>query len=557
MQATLVEVAFSALRMAAAVLPSLLLYGFTVAFVAATSLASLLYYIKRKQGETIRFMEKFPGRTEPIPMLTTWSIHRTLSKEANRLDVGTHLFQLSVGFSRIYQKHGMLRFYDATHPVLALFKAGFVEDLLASNTILKKGHEYEMIGPWLATGLLTSSGAKWRARRKLLTPAFHFRILEDFLPAINDQSKVLVRKLGQLENDGSCDIVPVVTLCALDIICETIMGYTLNAQSNKESEYVKAIQVVGHTFTRRLESPLYWVDTIFRLSSVGRLFHRKIKELHRFTLKVIRERKQELLEYPDLQTFLDETSSGNDIYGQRGKAVKPFLDILLREHIKDPDNFTEEHVREEVDTFMFEGHDTTAMGMSWALYLIGLYTEHQDLIYQELESIFGADPDRPVTSDDLKQMKYLECCLKESQRLYPSVPFITRNCEQDVTIAGRVVPKGADIQVAIYNLHRDAEVFPNPEEFIPERFLPENAKGRHPFAFVPFSAGPRNCIGQRFAMMEEKVVIANVLRNYKLVSLHHRDQIRVMAELVLRPQNGLRVKFIPRFSEKKQGRSLS
>lgn len=557
METTLVEVAFSALRMAAAVLPSLLLYGFTVAVGAVAGLVSLLFYIKRKQGETMSYMEKFPGRTEPIPMLTTWSIHRTLSKEAHRLDVGTHLFQLSVGFSRIYQRQGMLRFYDATHPVLALFKAGPVEDLLASNTILKKGHEYELIGPWLATGLLTSSGSKWRSRRKLLTPAFHFRILEDFLPAINDQSKVLVRKLGQLENDGSCDIVPLVTLCALDIICETIMGYTLNAQSNRESEYVKAIQVLGHMFTRRLESPLYWVDPIFRISSAGRLFHQKIRELHRFTLKVIRERKRELQECPELQAPLDETSSEADIYGLKGKVVKPFLDILLREHIKDPENFTEEHVREEVDTFMFEGHDTTAMGMSWALYLIGLYQEHQDLIYRELESIFGADRDRPVTSDDLKQMKYMECCLKESQRLYPSVPFITRNCEQDVTIAGRVVPKGADIQIAIYNLHRDAEVFPNPEEFIPDRFLPENAKGRHPFAFVPFSAGPRNCIGQRFAMMEEKVVIANILRNYKLVSMHHRDKIRVMAELVLRPKTGLHVKFIPRFSDKKKGLSLS
>uniref|UniRef100_A0A1E1X3R4 Putative cytochrome p450 4c3-like protein n=1 Tax=Amblyomma aureolatum TaxID=187763 RepID=A0A1E1X3R4_9ACAR len=530
---------------ASTMLASFLLYCLAAAVGAFACLAGLLFYIKYKQLETLVYMEKFPGRTEPIPMLTTWSIHRTLSKEAHRLDMGTHLFQLAVGFSRMYKKHGMLRFYDATHPVLAVFKAGPVEELLASNTILKKGHEYDMISPWLATGLLTSSGSKWRSRRKLLTPAFHFRILEDFLPTVNEQSEVLVRKLGQLGKDGSWDIVPLVTLCALDIICETIMGYTINAQSNSHSEYVQAIQVLGNMFTRRLESPLYWVDAIFRLSAPGRLFHRKIRELHRFTLKVIRERKEEILSCPELQAAIEEAPEENDVYGLRGKIRKPFLDILLREHIKDPENFTEEDVREEVDTFMFEGHDTTAMGMSWALYLIGLYQEHQERIRHELDAIFGSDRNRPVTSEDLKQMKYMECCLKESQRLYPSVPFITRNCEQDVTIAGRKLPKGADIQIGIFNLHRDEEVFPKPEEFIPERFLPENVKGRHPFAFVPFSAGPRNCIGQRFAMMEEKVVIANILRNYKLVSLHHRDKIRVLAELVLRPMNGLHVRFVP------------
>ncbi|XP_054925255.1 cytochrome P450 4c3-like isoform X2 [Dermacentor andersoni] len=435
-----------------ALLASFVLHCMAVVVGACACLVGLLSYIKHKQRETMVYMEKFPGRTEPIPMLTTWSIHRTLSKEAHRLDVGTHLFQLSAGFSRMYQKHGMLRYYDATHPILVVFKADHIEELLTSNTVLKKGHEYDLLGPWLGTGLLTSSGSKWRSRRKLLTPAFHFRILEDFLPAVNEQSKVLV----------------------------------------------------------------------------------------------IRERKEELLSCPELQESLEEASLESDIYGVKGKTRKPFLDILLREHIKDPENFSEEDVREEVDTFMFEGHDTTAMGMSWALYLIGLYSEHQELMHQELDAIFGANQTRPITSEDLKQMKYMECCLKESQRLYPSVPFVSRMCEQDVMIAGRKLPKGAEILVGIYNLHRDPEVFPKPEEFIPDRFLPENVKGRHPFAFVPFSAGPRNCIGQRFAMMEEKVVIANILRNYKLVSLHHRDKIRVMAELVLRPKSGLHVKFIPR-----------
>lgn len=550
---TMDAVAFHVLRdVLPALLASFVLYSMAAAAAAFACFAGLLVYIKWKQRETLVYIGEFPGRTEPIPLLTTWSIHRTLSKEAHRLDIATHLFQVAFGFSRIYKKHGMFRFYDATHPVLVLFKAEALEELLASNTILRKGHEYELIKPWLGTGLLTSSGSKWRSRRKLLTPAFHFRILEDFLPAVNDQSKTLVRKLGQLGKDRSCDIVPLITLCALDIICETIMGYTINAQSNQHSEYVQAIKVLGHSFTRRLESPLYWIDAIFRLSKHGREFERKVKELHEFTLKVIRERKREILSCPELQESLEETSSESDVYGMKGKARKPFLDILLREHIKDPENFTEEDVREEVDTFMFEGHDTTAMGMSWALYLIALHPEHQELIHQELDAIFGSDKVRPVTSEDLKQMKYMECCLKESQRLYPSVPFITRKCEQDAVISGRKVPKGTDIQVAIYNLHRDQQVFPKPEEFMPDRFFPENVKGRHAFAFVPFSAGPRNCIGQRFAMMEEKVVIANILRNYKLVALHYRDKIRVMAELVLRPTSGLHVKFIPRESAKLQ-----
>ncbi|CAN7939371.1 unnamed protein product [Ixodes hexagonus] len=330
-----------------------------------------------------------------------------------------------------YRKQGMLRFYDATRPVLAIFKADAVEDLLTSNVILDKGKEYDIIRPWLASGLLTSAGAKWRARRKLLTPAFHFRILEDFLPVLNDQSQVFVRNLSDHGKECSYNIVPSVTLCTLDIICETIMGYVLNAQKNKRSDYVQAIQVVGEAFTRRLESPAFWIDSIFRLSQSGKQFFESVRSLHEFTTKVIQERKKELQKQPP-DAF--EHCDDDDVYGLKTNHKRPFLDILLREHLKDPQNFTEEDVREEVDTFTFEGHDTTAMGISWALYLIGLYHEHQDLIHQELVSIFGDDKVRQITSEDLKEMKYLECCLKESQRLYPSVPFISRTCSEELVI---------------------------------------------------------------------------------------------------------------------------
>ncbi|CAN7949554.1 unnamed protein product, partial [Ixodes hexagonus] len=197
---------------------------------------------------------------------------------------------------------------------------------------------------------------------------------------------------------------------------------------------------------------------------------------------------------------------------------------------------------------VLQGHDTTAMGISWALFLIGHSPEEQKKIFDELDSIFGEDTERHITHEDMKRMRYLECVIKESQRLYPSVPFYSRLCEDPFELGGTTLPKGTIIQVASYFLHRDPKVFPKPEEFRPDRFSPENSKGRHPFAYVPFSAGPRNCIGQKFAMSEEKIVIANILRRYKLQSLFHRDQVGIVAEMVLRPKNGIRIRFTPRTS---------
>ncbi|KAL1473207.1 hypothetical protein MTO96_038843 [Rhipicephalus appendiculatus] len=186
------------------------------------------------------------------------------------------------------------------------------------------------------------------------------------------------------------------------------------------------------------------------------------------------------------------------------------------------------------------------MGISWALFLIGHHPEEQRKIHEELDQIFGDDKERYVNFEDLRQMKYLECAIKESLRIYPSVPMVTRKCEEPFQIDGATLPAGTMVQVAAYFLHRDPEVFPKPEEFHPERFFPENSKGRHPFAYAPFSAGPRNCIGQKFALAEEKIVIGNILRRFTIKSLDQRDQVEIVTEIVLRPRSGLRIKFTPR-----------
>jgi cytochrome P450 family 4 len=189
------------------------------------------------------------------------------------------------------------------------------------------------------------------------------------------------------------------------------------------------------------------------------------------------------------------------------------------------------------------GHDTTAMALCWSLYLIGLDSEVQEKIHSEIDSVFGDDKSSPVSGEDLKRLKYLECCIKEALRLFPSVPALGRAVKEDFQLGPYTIPKGVTILISTFALHRDESIFQNPESYRPERFLTDNISKTSPYACVPFSAGPRNCIGQRFAMTEEKIILANIFRNFSIKSLDQRDQVQASAELVIRPKNPIRIKF--------------
>ncbi|XP_077541895.1 cytochrome P450 4c3-like [Haemaphysalis longicornis] len=499
--------------------------------------ARMVYLNKRKQ------IQGLPQYRQHFPFQFQWIVVRACRQPASQVGFSPMVFAAVQGVHAIFQRFGRHVTMRGFTPVMVLYKAEYVEEVLSSNKILAKGKGYELLHSWLGTGLITSVGDKWHTRRRLFTPAFHFRIFDDFINTINAQSFILSKKLVEHSRDKlKFDVFPVVTMCTLDTICETIMGTTINAQSDENHPYVSAVNRLAELFLERAFRPLLQWNLIFQLTPMGREYNKCLKTLHSFTRKVIAERKQALRKDIDngLITLEEDASTTN--VGR--KTPRPFMDILLLEHFKG--NITEDGIREEVDTFMFAGHDTTATGISWALFLIGHYPEKQRLIHDELHLIFGDDRDRYVTPEDLKQMKYLECALKESQRIYPSVPFVARSCTEPFTVGGVTLPKNSVVEIATYFLHRDPAVFPKPEEFHPERFLPENSRGRHPYAYVPFSAGPRNCIGQRFALAEEKIVIANILRRFKIKSLDQRDQVAVAAELVLRSHRGLRIQFTHR-----------
>lgn len=230
----------------------------------------------------------------------------------------------------------------------------------------------------------------------------------------------------------------------------------------------------------------------------------------------------------------------SDTTSDRKKRMT-FMDTLIYEHLNHPLEFTELNIREEVDTFMFEGHDTTAWGLIWATYLLGLNPECQEKVHEELDSIFGDDRQRDFTFDDLRKLRYTECVVKEAQRLFPSVPLIARRLNEPMTILGHELPAGIDAIVCPTLVHMSPKNWKDPLKFKPERFL-QNDQHRHPYSFIPFSAGPRNCIGQKFALLEEKTLLASLFRRFKVTSLVHRDKVRTVTALIIKSSTPISVK---------------
>eukprot|EP00090_Calanus_glacialis_P026770 TRINITY_DN42081_c0_g1_i1.p1 TRINITY_DN42081_c0_g1~~TRINITY_DN42081_c0_g1_i1.p1 ORF type:complete len:495 (+),score=97.38 TRINITY_DN42081_c0_g1_i1:91-1575(+) len=422
--------------------------------------------------------------------------------------------------------------YIGTRPQIFLFGSEGFEKILSSSRHITKGFQYQFLWPWLGRGLLTSTGTRWHKHRKLLTPAFHFRILEDFLHIMNDHTEVLVDKV--VDSIGqTVDVYNLMTHCALDIICETTMGVSVNAQNDNDSEYVKAVYETSELVFRRMMSPWLHSDMVYHMTEAGIKWQKSLSILQGFTKKVIQERKDEM------ETTMEDQGEDEDDTGRKKRMA--FLDLLIKSS-EEGSVLTDQEIQDEVDTFMFEGHDTTASSLAVTIYLIALDKTIQKKCQEELDGIFGSSA-RAATSEDLVRMKYLTACIKESLRLYGSVPGIGRVTSEPVEIEGHVIPPGTEISLILMVLHRDSKYFPDPEKFDPARFYIDQAQERHPYAYTPFSAGPRNCIGQKFAMMEEKVILSSILRRFNMKAEVQMKDILMAPEIVIKPRNGFPVNF--------------
>ncbi|XP_061719893.1 cytochrome P450 4C1-like [Cydia pomonella] len=415
--------------------------------------------------------------------------------------------------------------------VLNICGAKDTEVILSHSRNITKSSHYTFVEPMLGTGLLLSTGNKWHRRRKLLTPTFHFNILKNFAVVMEERSRSFVRQLRETKG-SEVEVASLIKDFTLYTICETAMGISLDLDKSKPAlDYLDAVINIGPLILERSVS--FWLhsDLIYYRLPAGKRQKKYLKTIHSFADNLIHGRKQQRLR--DMEEFETIEEAGV-------KRRLAFLDLLLE--VESKGEIDVEGIREEVNTFMFEGHDTTANALTFGIMLLAAHPEVQDKIREEYRKIIG-EADRAFTMTDFTEMKYLEAVIKETLRLYPSVPFIGRTVTEDFMLDDVLVRAGTQVAVRIYDLQRREDLFPEPHKFKPERFL---GADHRPYAFVPFSAGPRNCIGQRFAMMEMKCVLSMICSEFRLEPRIKSHRPALAADLVLRAVEPIYVRFLPR-----------
>ncbi|XP_045478046.1 cytochrome P450 4C1-like [Harmonia axyridis] len=486
-----------------------------------------------KHYRNMKHMLKFP-----YPEDTTL-IFGNMNVLTKRVDVNHQTLR---NFAKGLYPHYRIRLF--TYMSINILSPEDCEIFMSTKKHSRKSELYDILKNWLKEGLLISNGEKWTKRRKILTNAFHFNILKDFVHLFNKKTEETVDIISTKCSEP-IEVSSIVTEFTLKSICETAMGYKLNTQEVHSKNYIKALHEIEKSFNYRMIRAWLHIPLIYWFTSASRREAQLLKILHGFTKAIIKER-MDSFESDVLSLQSDEKSEGK-LQNKTRRRRLVLLDVLLQARAIDG-SIDYEGICEEVDTFMFEGHDTTAAAIGFCLMLIANHPEVQDNIMDEMMKVMDGRTSSP-TYDDLQKLEYMERCIKETLRLYPSVYFISRVADEDTILnSGMLVPKGTHVNIHIYDVMRNPDIFPSPDTFDPDRFLPENCQHRHPFAYIPFSAGPRNCIGQKYAFLQIKAFLSGVLRKFKLTPIDTQQSIVLKANLVLRT-NGIRVKFTPRNQE--------
>jgi cytochrome P450 len=366
----------------------------------------------------------------------------------------------------------------------------------------------QVLGRWDGQGLVLSDGELWIRQRRLVQGAFHPRRLQGYAASM---SEITTQSLGTWPKTGTIDVAEAMADLTLRIACKTLFGFEVRDQASRIAE---AVQTLQDATMRDINANVVWPNWFPGES------RRREREDTKYLLGIIDDM---------IQRWRVDRKDRGDLLSML---------LLAVDEEGDGKGMPEKQARDEAMTAFLAGHETTATALTWTLFLLAKYPSVQD---QAAALVARQCPDRTVTFADLPRLTLIEQIVKESMRLYPPVYFTSREVAEQTEINGWRLPKKSQVFIVPYLLHRDPRWFEQPDEFRPERFAGDFEERLPPCTYIPFGAGPRACIGRGFAMIEAQLVLANLLRQFR-VSLPAGASEPVMEmQISLHPKGGLRL----------------
>ena len=380
-----------------------------------------------------------------------------------------------------------------------------IEEVLVTNARkYSKGRVLRANRHVFGEGLLTSEGDFWLRQRRLAQPAFHRARVASYAATMVDYTERMVQGWrGGEERDAHQEMMRL----TLEIVAKTLFDADVEGDAQEVGKSLELLLEIGANFRRTIFVP-HWLPTPTNLR-----VRREVKQIEKILYRIIAEQR----------------ASGRD--------AGDLLSMLLSAQDEDGSRMTDRQLRDETITLFLAGHETTASTLSWTWWLLARHPAVEAKLHAELDAVLG---DRAPTLDDLPKLRYTGHLITESLRLYPAAWGMARLVVEDHEIAGYAVTKGMGVAMAQWVVHRDPRWYDAPEEFRPERWEDDLLKRLPRFAYFPFGGGPRQCIGNAFALMEAALILATIARKFRFLLVADHPVVP-LASITLRPRHGVRV----------------
>ncbi|EGF1229759.1 cytochrome P450 [Campylobacter jejuni] len=379
----------------------------------------------------------------------------------------------------------------------------------------KSAFLHELLSPLLGESIFTTNGEVWKKQRELLRPSFEMTRINKVFNLMSEAVADMMDRFNKYPNHAIIEVDEAMTFITADVIFRTIMSSKLDEEKGKKilNAFVTFQEQSVHTAMRRMFCFPKWLSYV-----LGDRKRAKAGNVIRQVLSDIIKPRYDMINNTEFEDIL--------------------ASLLLVVDADTNKRFSFEEILDQVAMLFLAGHETTASSLTWTLYLLSLYPKEQEKAYEEIVQVLQG---KNIEISHLRQFKFLTNIFKESLRLYPPVGFFAREAKKDTQVRDKLIKKGSGVVIAPWLIHRHEEFWTNPHGFNPSRFEGEYKKD----AYLPFGVGERICIGQGFAMQEAILILANILKTYKL-ELEEGFVPDVVGRLTVRSANGMRIKFSKR-----------